>query len=131
MGVIEKTAELIDEIIKCDEFLKFKKAKEVLDLDGDYKTILEKFDENKIKLNEELCKEKSDDVKITFLSDELRELYKKMHEIPVMTDYKVARSNFESLITNVNSMINSCKGELWEGGGIACSGSCESCRGCF
>ncbi|MDR2073910.1 MAG: tRNA (N6-isopentenyl adenosine(37)-C2)-methylthiotransferase MiaB [Oscillospiraceae bacterium] len=126
--ILKKAKDLNLIIQQSNEFLKFIQSKSELEKDLKYKAYREEFDSKKNQLNEEMANEHCDSKKVSSLSEDLRIIFGKMQKSESMANFENSRRDFESLISEVTSMVSSCLIDDFTRSG--CGGSCVSCTGC-
>ena len=133
MELIEIAKELGSKIQESEEFLNFKSAKEKMDSDEVLIDLKKRFDEKKEELNREMAKENSKKEIIKKLSEDLRDFYSQINDSPSMCAFESAKRALDSLVDNIVTIINSsAHGEFPTKNFLSsCSGSCDSCMGCF
>lgn len=130
MNVLEKTRELGETLYSCEEFQKMKETQAQMESDAQSAQILRELSELEA------------DIRVTMENQEMSELflqskmdrYQKMKEAagqnPLIQAYQEAGNAFQTLMGQVNSIINYyLTGETPEEGD-GCGGNCSGCQGC-
>ncbi|GMB10663.1 MAG: YlbF family regulator [Candidatus Improbicoccus devescovinae] len=132
VDLLKKAREFGLEIQQSAEFLCFVSAKSEFDDSAEMKKFNRDFDSKREALNNEMAKDGSDHEKITQISEELRDLYSKIHENVVMIKFEKARCDFEELVKEIVHVITvNAYGEMpmnsFGNCSSHCGNSCESC----
>lgn len=132
MGLIELARQFGQEIQNDDAYIKMRIAQQKLDTDRELQNLMKIFNEEKIKINEEMSKSDPDENKISILNNSIDSHYHQLMQNKNMEEYQNANKEFMEIIKRVNSIIiKSAQGENpYTADYYECGGSCGSCSGC-
>ncbi len=134
MDIIELTRELGKKIQEDERYLKLRIASQNNDEDKDLQELIGTFNLKRININNEISKPERDDDKINRLNNELKECYQKIMDNKNMANYNKAKTEFDTFIKRINSIIIGCaNGEdplTVDVLNSSCSGDCSGCAGC-
>ncbi len=133
MDAILKARELGKAIQEDARYKAYVKASEANEKDDALKANIEKFNELRMKINDEIQKPEKDEALLATLDNEIKTLYGEIMATPAMSAFNEAKQELDVLLNHINAIISgSCDGqnpdEIDEV--AACSGSCSSCAGC-
>ncbi len=125
--IIEKAKEL-GELLKDSEQVKaFALARTQYDEDKQMQELLGQFNIHKMSMAALSKQENPDEERINMHEEKLKEVYDKIMESEVMTNYQVKSQAVDQLLTEINNILNFyVSGETPQG----CTGSCSTCGGC-
>lgn len=134
MTVIEKARELGMLLQESEEYKNYTETKRVNDTDTALQNMIGEFNILRMKLNQEMSKEKKDADEMKRLDSEIKELYGKIMSNRSMAEYTAASEKLEKLINSVNYIISqAANGEdpmTCPETAPSCTGSCSTCGGC-
>lgn len=134
MTVIEKARELGRLLQESEEYKNYIETKRVNDTDTALQNMIGEFNILRMKLNQEMSKEKKDADEMKRLDSEIKELYGKIMSNRSMAEYTAASEKLEKLINSVNYIISqAANGEdpmTCPDTAPSCTGSCSTCGGC-
>ena len=131
--IIEKARELGSMIQDSDDFAAFLVAKTAADKNTELQDLLGQFNLKKLDLNRAMTAEEVDKDKITALNKDIRDIYDKIINNPLMAAYTTTKVELDKTVNFVDRIIlGSAAGE--DPYGIEeeddCAGDCSSCAGC-
>lgn len=125
--IIEKTKELGQLLKDSDQVIALSKAKADYDQNTEIQELMAQFNMHKMSIAALSKQENPDEQRIADHEDKLRQVYDKIMESDVMTEYQLKSQAVEALVVQVNNIINFyISGEEPQ----SCSGSCATCGGC-
>ncbi len=135
MGVIKAARELGKAIQADERFIRYIKARMANDGDEELQKKIGEFNLIRMQLGEEMNKEESGDKdRIAELNKKLRQAYSEIMINEGMAEYNEAKSEFETLVSQMNVIIDKCiSGEdpdTCDFEAANCSGDCSACGGC-
>ncbi|MBE6852926.1 MAG: YlbF family regulator [Ruminococcus sp.] len=133
MDIIEKTRELGKMIQQDERYKAYVAAREGNDNDPDLQQLISEFNVKRSELNNEMIKDDKDTEKLKSLDEEIKTLYGKIMDSEPMIKFNEAKSEMDSLLSQINNIITMCaNGEDPDTCSTtpSCSGSCASCAGC-
>lgn len=134
MTVIEKARELGRLLQESEEYKNYTETKRVNNTDTALQNMIGEFNILRMKLNQEMSKEKKDADEMKRLDSEIKELYGKIMSNRSMAEYTAASEKLEKLINSVNYIISqAANGEdpmTCPETAPSCTGSCSTCGGC-
>lgn len=134
MTVIEKARELGMLLQESEEYKNYIETKRENDTDTALQNMIGEFNILRMKLNQEMSKEKKDADEMKRLDSEIKELYGKIMSNRSMAEYTAASEKLEKLINSVNYIISqAANGEdpmTCPETAPSCTGSCSTCGGC-
>ena len=126
--VFEKTRELGQALLESDAYLAMKAAEDRAMQNEEAANTMAQFLEKRNALHALMQSENPDPVAMKRVSDEMDGLQDRMQMIDDILDLTEARNNFNSLIAQINQVLQFIvTGRMDEGG---CEGDCGSCGGC-
>lgn len=135
MDIIELTKNLGKQLQEEEVYISYRMAQQNLESDEKLQSKINEFNEKKVKLNQEMCKESFDQELIDKLNSDLRSQYEELMQDEKMITFNEAKQNFDNLLIKINTIINkAAEGEdpfledFEEE--TRCSGSCFNCTGC-
>jgi cell fate (sporulation/competence/biofilm development) regulator YlbF (YheA/YmcA/DUF963 family) len=130
MDIIKATRELGAAIQADERYIKFRDQKAIMDADEALQGKIGAFNLARINLNTVLGE--GDREKIDALNNEVRTLYAELMDDELMTEYQNAKSELDTLISQINTII-----DVSISGGdplvcdlTACTHDCSTCGGC-
>ncbi len=133
MDIIEMTRELGKALQADDRYIAYALAKQANDEDLELQALINGFEKMRYDLNMELTKENKDTEKIQQLDENIKSNYQKIMSNPRMIVFTAAQKSLESLVENMQQIINmSANGEdpATCEPSTGCTGSCATCGGC-
>ena len=134
MDIIEMTRELGKAIQADDRYLAYMLARQANDEDEQLQNLIKGFNNTRVQLQMEIAKPDKDDDKVQELNESIKASYKLIMENPRMIAYNAAKTGFDELMSQVNTVISmSANGVDPDGIDVttaSCSGDCGSCGGC-
>lgn len=125
--IIEKTKELGQLLKDSDQVIALSKAKADYDQNTEIQELMAQFNMHKMSIAALSKQENPDEERIADHEDKLRQVYDKIMESDVMSEYQLKSQAVEALVVQVNNIINFyISGEEPQ----SCSGSCSTCGGC-
>ena len=135
MDIIELTKQLGKHLQEEQIYINFRMAEQNLESDKDLQIKINKFNDQKVRLNQEMSKENFNQELINKLNEDLRNQYEELMQDEKMIKFNEAKQSFDNLIIKINAIINkAARGEdpfledFEEES--SCSGSCFNCSGC-
>ena len=136
MNVIEMTRELGKLIQQDERQIAYHAAKEKNDNDEALQGMINEFNMQRMKLNQEMSNPEKSSEKITALDNSIKSLYGEIMANENMAAFNNAKLEMDEMLSQVNMVITmSANGEdpatcPVEAPSTGCSGSCSSCSGC-
>ncbi|MDR1240399.1 MAG: YlbF family regulator [Oscillospiraceae bacterium] len=131
MDIIEEAKKLSMLVKECDEYLRFKTAKEKCNNDLKLKKLNVIFEEKRERLNISMAKDEPDKEEIKILSGELREVYNEIRSVPSLIELESSECDLNLLLGKINTIVSE---GIYDGNGnvtgIGCAGNCAFCGGC-
>lgn len=126
--IIEKAKELGKLLSDSAQAKEFNAAKTAYDQDSEIQELIGQFNIHKMSMAALSKQENPDEVRISEHEDKLRDVYDKIMESELMTQYQLKSQAVEKLISEINNILNFyIFGEEAQG---SCSGNCAGCNGC-
>ena len=126
--VFEKTRELGQALLESEAYLKMKAAEDRAMQNAEAANAMARFLEKRSELHEMMQSENPDPVAMKRVSDEMDALQDRMQMIDDILALTEARNHFNSLIAQINQVLQFIvTGRMEENG---CEGDCSSCGGC-
>lgn len=125
--IIEKAKELGKLISETEQVKSLAAAKSAYEQDKDIQELLGQFNLHKISMAALSKQENPDEERINDHEEKLKEVYDKIMQSELMTQYQIKSQAVEQLLGQVNNIINFYVSGEAPGG---CSGNCSSCGGC-
>ena len=127
-AVFQKTRELGEALLQSEAYLNMKAAEDRAMQNEEAANTMAQFLEKRNALHALMQSENPDPVAMKRVSDEMDGLQDRMQMIDDILDLTEARNNFNSLIAQINQVLQFIvTGRMDEGG---CEGDCGSCGGC-
>ena len=128
--VFQKTRELGEALLESEAYLKMKAAEDKALQNGEAAQTMAAFIEKRGELQSMMQTDNPDPGAMKRLSDELDELQDRLQMIDDVVALTEARNQFNSLIGQINQVLQFIvTGRMDEPSG-GCSGNCGSCSGC-
>ncbi len=124
--ILEKAKELGQLLAESNELKHFKALETVFYGDEKAQEVLDHYQTRRDEITKKMHESDMTPEALRGFQEELRSCMALLTENKVVNDYLEAKSKFNQLITQVNSIISFCV----EGEQEGCSGSCSSCSGC-
>ena len=126
--IFAKTRELGEALLESEAYQTLKAAEERAMQNVEAAEMMAKYLEKRGQIQEMMEEENPDPVAMQRLSNEMDEIQERLQMIDDIAALTEARSEFNSLIGQINQVLQFIvTGRMDEG---SCSGSCESCKGC-
>ncbi len=125
--IIEKAKELGHLLKDSDIVKEYIAAKTAYEQDRQIQELLGQFNLHKMSMAMLSKQDHPDEERIADHEKQLEEVYGKIMETELMVDFQKKSERVETIIGNINNIIN-----LYVSGGSTggCSGSCSTCGGC-
>lgn len=134
MTVLEATRQLAKAMQQDERFIRFAKARLANDNNEDLQKQIGSFNVIRMELDRLMSEEQRDEEKIRENNEQLRKIYAEIMSGDAMVEYNTAKTDMDSMLNDVNSMIMQCADgadpDTLEPETHACSGSCSTCGGC-
>ncbi len=125
--IIEKAKELGLLLKDSDIVKEYIAAKAAYDNNLEMRELLGQFNLHKMSIAMISKQENADEERLAEHEDKMGEVYNKIMESPLMIDFQEKSRRVETIIGNINSILNLyVTGESASG----CTGSCSTCGGC-
>lgn len=126
--IFAKTRELGEALLESEAYQTMKAAEERAMQNVEAAEMMAKYLEKRGQIQEMMEEENPDPAAMQRLSNEMDEIQERLQMIDDISALTEARSQFNSLIGQINQALQFIvTGRMDEGG---CSGSCDSCKGC-
>ena len=130
-AVFEKTRELGQALIESEVYQEMKAAEEKAYHNAEAAQTMGKYLELRNQIQDILSRENPDSAVLKRLSDEMDALQEKLNMIDDIVAMTEARNAFQSLINQVNQVLQfMITGRITQEGAEECTGSCSTCAGC-
>lgn len=133
MDLITLAREMGHAIQEQDFYKNLYAAKERADSDETLQNLIADFNQKRVAINNEACREDRDEEKLHQLNDEMRSLYAAIMSNEHMAAYNNAKTDFDHVIQRVLAIINqSAQGEDPDTTDFSddCTHDCSTCGGC-
>lgn len=128
--VFEKTRELGEALQESEAYKRMKEAEEKAMRNFQASEMMAQYLEKRGQIQEMMETENPDPAAMQRLSNEMDEIQEKLQMIDDIAELTAARSEFNSLIGQINQVLQFIvTGRMTDEEG-GCSGSCASCGGC-
>ena len=125
--IIEKAKELGQLLKESEQVTALAKARADYEHNGEIQELLGQYNVHKMSIAALSKQENPDEERIADHEDKLSQVYNKIMESELMTEYQLKSQAVESLVAQINNILNFyISGEEPQG----CSGSCATCGGC-
>ena len=125
--IIEKAKEL-GLLLKDSDIVKdYTAAKAAYENNQEMRELLGQFNLHKMSIAMISKQENADEERLAEHEEKLTEVYNKIMESPLMIDFQEKSNRVETIISNINSILNLYITGEPAGG---CTGSCSTCGGC-
>ncbi len=125
--IIEKTKELGKLVADSEQVKSFNIAKAAYDQNKDIQELIGQFNIHKMSMAALSSQENPDEERINVHEEKLKEIYDKIMESELMTNYQIKSQAVDQLLAEINNILSFyISGENPQG----CSGNCASCGGC-
>ena len=125
--IIEKAKEL-GLLLKDSDIVKdYTAAKAAYENNQEMRELLGQFNLHKMSIAMISKQENADEERLAEHEEKLTEVYNKIMESPLMMDFQEKSNRVETIISNINSILNLYITGEPAGG---CTGSCSTCGGC-
>ena len=125
--IIEKAKEL-GLLLKDSDIVKdYTAAKAAYENNQEMRELLGQFNLQKMSIAMISKQENADEERLAEHEEKLTEVYNKIMESPLMIDFQEKSNRVETIISNINSILNLYITGEPAGG---CTGSCSTCGGC-
>lgn len=126
--IFAKTRELGEALLESEAYQTMKAAEERAMQNVEAAEMMAKYLEKRGQIQEMMEEENPDPAAMQRLSNEMDEIQERLQMIDDIAALTEARSEFNSLIGQINQVLQFIvTGRMDEDG---CSGSCDSCKGC-
>lgn len=125
--IIEKTKELGELLKNSEQVTAFAAAKLAYDESKEMQELMGQFNIHKMSMNVLAKQDNPDNERISMHEEKIKEIYDKIMESPVMTEYQLKSQAVEQLLGEINNILNFYVTGETPGG---CTGSCSTCGGC-
>ena len=126
--IFAKTRELGEALLESEAYQTMKAAEERAMQNVEAAEMMAKYLEKRGQIQEMMEEENPDPAAMQRLSNEMDEIQERLQMIDDISALTEARSQFNSLIGQINQVLQFIvTGRMDEG---SCSGSCDSCKGC-
>lgn len=126
--IFAKTRELGEALLNSEAYQKMKDAEEKAMQNVEAAEMMAKYLEKRGHIQDMMEQENPDPAAMQRLSNEMDEIQERLQMIDDIAALTEARSEFNSLIGQINQVLQFIvTGRMDEG---SCSGSCDSCKGC-
>jgi len=125
--IIEKAKELGLLLKDSDIVKEYATAKAAYDNDQQMRELLGQFNLHKMSIAMISKQENADEERLSEHEEKLTEVYNKIMESPLMVDFQEKSNRVETIIGNINNILNLYITGEPSGG---CTGSCSTCGGC-
>lgn len=126
--IFAKTRELGEALLESEAYQTMKAAEERAMQNVEAAEMMAKYLEKRGQIQEMMEEENPDPAAMQRLSNEMDEIQERLQMIDDISALTEARSQFNSLIGQINQVLQFIvTGRMDDG---SCSGSCESCKGC-
>ena len=127
-NVFKKTRELGEALLECDVYLKMKDAEDTAMANPEAARTMAAFLEKRGALQAMMQSDNPDPGAMTRLSEEMDDLQDRLQMVDDIVALNDARNEFNSLIGQINQVLQFIvTGRMDEGG---CAGDCSACSGC-
>ncbi len=133
MDIIEQTRALGKMIQEDKRYIAYCTARDKNDQDQELQKLIGEFNIKRVDLNTEMSKDEKDTEKLKELDNTIKELYGQIMENDSMAAFNSAKTEMDSLLSQINNIITMCaNGEDPDTCNpvSGCGGSCSSCSGC-
>lgn len=128
--VFEKTRELGQALLECEAYLRMKEAEDKAMQNEQAAAAMGEYLEKRTELQAMVQGENPDPVAMKRLSDEMDEAQQRLQMMDDIVALNDARNEFNSLIGQINQVLQFIvTGNMEEPAG-GCTGSCATCAGC-
>ncbi len=135
MDIITMARELGKAIQQEEAYIKLHEVQSKADADSELQSLIGEFNLKRMAINNEASKKERDQDKLSSLNTEMREVYSKIMSNENMIAYNEAKDAFDAIANRVLAIVQqSSEGadpETADYSQSACSGSCETCGGCY
>lgn len=126
--IFAKTRELGEALLESEAYQTMKAAEERAMQNVEAAEMMAKYLEKRGQIQEMMEEENPDPAAMQRLSNEMDEIQERLQMIDDISALTEARSQFNSLIGQINQVLQFIvTGRMDDG---SCSGSCDSCKGC-
>lgn len=125
--IIEKAKELGELVKNSTQVKELAAAKTAYEENAEMQKLIGEFNLHKMSIAAISKQENPDEKRLAEHEDKLHNVYDKIMQAEVMTEYQLKSQAVESLVAEINTIINFyITGETPQG----CTGSCSTCGGC-
>ncbi len=125
--ILTKARELGQAIVDSEEYKALKAAEEAQEKDEAAMALLIEYNDVRKALAEEINSSEVSDERMAEIRAKLEETYEKVMSHPTISEYYAAQQRFETIVSQMNSILTYfMTGEISGG----CSGNCGGCSGC-
>lgn len=125
--ILTKARELGQAIVDSEEYKNLKAAEEKQEKSEEAMALLVEYNNVRKRLAEEINASEVSDERMSEIREELEKCYEKVMSNPDISEYYEAQRRFESIVSQMNSILTYfMTGEISGG----CSGNCSGCSSC-
>ena len=130
--ILELAQELGNKIAESEETKTFREMEKIFYEDENAQKLMKDYESERAALTVKAKSMEMTPENLKFFQEEMKNSMDKLMADKTVREYLEAKSNFNNIVTKVNSIISFCiqgeEQELASEGG--CSGNCSSCGGC-
>ena len=134
MDIIEMARELGKAMQQDDRYIAYTLAKQANDDDEQLQSLINAFNLKRMELQMEIGKPDKDNDKVQELNEVIKSSYKTIMENPRMLAYNAAKTGFDEMLSQINTIIsmsaNGMDPDTIDLESASCAGDCSSCGGC-
>ena len=134
MDTVSMARELGKAMQQDDRYIAYNLAKQANDEDTQLQSLINAFNLKRMELQMEIGKPDKDNDKVQELNEVIKSSYKTIMENPRMLAYNAAKTGFDELMSQINTIIsmsaNGMDPDAIDLESASCAGDCSSCGGC-
>ncbi|MBQ8507025.1 MAG: YlbF family regulator [Clostridia bacterium] len=128
--IFEKTRELGEALLQSEVYQNMRAAEEKAMQNVEGAELMAQYLEKRSHIQEAMEEENPDPIMMKRLSDEMDEIQQRLQMVDDIANLTAARAEFNSVIGQINQVLQFIvTGRMTEDGGD-CTGSCATCGGC-
>ena len=128
--IFEKTRELGEALLQSEVYQNMRAAEEKAMQNAEGAELMAQYLEKRRHIQEAMEEENPDPIMMKRLSDEMDEIQQRLQMVDDIANLTAARAEFNSVIGQINQVLQFIvTGRMTEDGGD-CTGSCATCGGC-
>lgn len=128
--IFEKTRELGEALLQSEVYQNMRAAEEKAMQNAEGAELMAQYLEKRSHIQEAMEEENPDPIMMKRLSDEMDEIQQRLQMVDDIANLTAARAEFNSVIGQINQVLQFIvTGRMTEDGGD-CTGSCATCGGC-